>query len=126
MPQLILESTDVGGGWQPKGQVTSDTANASLLWMVQQVEIAKLEIKWSPKAFAGVPAVEEYLKSIRGTRPSRPEVLSDQVLEKLRVDATQPIHDTVTNFWRFWWFLELFPSWSQFYDSDEKLCKELW
>lgn len=124
---LIYEISceDVGGGSQPQHDYEPSISNPSLLWMVQQVEIARIGIVWAHDAFKSVPTIRDYLRPPREVERTRLGDLSEGVLELLKEDACQPIHDKLSKPWSPWWALECLPSWSTFFKYDGRLHRRL-
>lgn len=93
--------------------------------MIQQVQIAKIGIKWTDDAFTFVPTIHAYLYPPQGSESAPPEKLSPAVRESLRLDAQMPIQDNLSKLWSPWWPLEWLPSWSPVYKSGQDLRRKL-
>lgn len=98
----------------------------SLLWMVQQMDDAGLEIKWAQNAFEDNPTLSCYLACRgRGAEPAHSNSEDHgQVREELQKDVEGVLHDSLRGF-SLWWMLECIPSWKYFLDDQNHQQKKL-
>ncbi|KIO32128.1 hypothetical protein M407DRAFT_18938 [Tulasnella calospora MUT 4182] len=125
--------SDVGGGEVDtfEAEHRNNLSNPSLLWMVQQIDAARVGILWAPDAFDDVPTVKAHFdeklesnfmspKSPQGTESKLPQ----PVLYELHKDVEGKLHNSLGGITP-WWLLEYIPSWKNFLDDNNQQWKEL-
>ncbi|KAG8937526.1 hypothetical protein FRC00_004503, partial [Tulasnella sp. 408] len=95
----------------------------SLLWMVQEIDDAGLEIEWAHDAFDDTPTLSRYFACRgRGGKPAHASPEEKGLIQKeLEKDVKGTLHESLRG---LWWILEYVPLWEHFLDEHKQPTKK--